>query len=460
MVSVPMMSGVIGAQDGEWRRSVPINLEPVVLDTKISDGQLRAAPGALFFSTGPGVDRGGVEWGTAHFRVMGSTLVEFNIQGEWVSRGDVGDGSYVAFDYSFDRLAIASSNRLWYWNGASLSQVTNENLGAVKDMLWIDGYFMCTDGTYIVVTELSDPMQVKPLKYGSAEEDPDPITGLVKIRGEVYVLGLYTIEVFSNVGGNGFPFQSVDGATIPFGCVAPSAKCRYLESFAFVGSARDEGLRVFIAGQGTATPISNRWVEDEIAAIADPTSIVLENRTSRSEQRLLVHLPTKTLCFYNQASQAGKEPVWTVLQSGDYSRCRLRHAVRTQGAVFVGDPIDNRIGILTEDSREHFGEPVQYQFDVGMIYGDGSPFILHSVELTGLPGRGPEGRVFMSFTRDGETYSVERSVSTGATGDRTRRIQWRPHTKVRHYLGLRFRSFDGSMPGFSACNIDVEQLSG
>jgi hypothetical protein len=41
-------------------------------------------------------------------------------------------------------------------------------------MLWIDSFFMTTDGTYVIVTELSDPMQVKPLKYGSAEEDPDP----------------------------------------------------------------------------------------------------------------------------------------------------------------------------------------------------------------------------------------------------------------------------------------------
>jgi hypothetical protein len=83
-----------------------------------------------------------------------------------------------------------SQRSLWYYTPADgLTQVTDEDLGLVIDGLWIDGYFMTTDGTYVVVTELSDPTQVQPLKYGSAEEDPDPVTGLLKYRDEAYVLG-------------------------------------------------------------------------------------------------------------------------------------------------------------------------------------------------------------------------------------------------------------------------------
>src|SRR3546814_10891772 len=70
------------------------------------------------------------------------------------------------------------------------------------------------------------------------------ITGLIKVRGEVYITGRHTIEVLANVGGNGFPFAVVDGATIPYGCVSPSAKCPFAESFASVGSARNEALGV------------------------------------------------------------------------------------------------------------------------------------------------------------------------------------------------------------------------
>jgi hypothetical protein len=137
-------------------------------------------------------------------------------------------------------------------------------------MLWIDGYTMTTDGTSIVVTELNDPTSVLPLKYGSAEEDPDMVTGLIKARNEAYALGGNTIQVFQNVGGNGFPFAPVKGASIPVGCVGPQAKCLFGDSFAFVGSARNEAIGVYLAGSGSATRISSRAIDDELAKVADP----------------------------------------------------------------------------------------------------------------------------------------------------------------------------------------------
>jgi hypothetical protein len=65
-------------------------------------------------------------------------------------------------------------------------QVTDPDLGVVLDVVWVDGYFMTTDGEFLVVTELTDPTQVNPLKYGSSEVDPDPVVALLKLRNEVY----------------------------------------------------------------------------------------------------------------------------------------------------------------------------------------------------------------------------------------------------------------------------------
>jgi hypothetical protein len=115
-------------------------------------------------------------------------------------------GAHARSTLRSDTSAIRSSDQLYYWDGTTLTHVTDTDLGPVVDMLWIDGYTMTTDGTSIIVTELNDPTSVLPLKYGSAEEDPDMVTGLIKSRDEAYALGQYTIQVFQNVGGNGFPF--------------------------------------------------------------------------------------------------------------------------------------------------------------------------------------------------------------------------------------------------------------
>jgi hypothetical protein len=145
-------------------------------------------------------------------------------------------------DYSFDRLAIASSGVLYYLFGGVLSKVTDPDLGTVNDVLWIDGYFLTTDGTSIVQTELLDPASVNPLKYGSSEADPDKVVALIKLRNELYVLNRHSIEVFQNVGGSLFAFARVPGALTPKGCIGTFACSLYLGSIAFLGSARNEAL--------------------------------------------------------------------------------------------------------------------------------------------------------------------------------------------------------------------------
>jgi hypothetical protein len=461
MTAVPLMSGVTANRQAELRQSIPVNLEPLIIDSKISKGQLRAASGATPFATGPGADRGGINWNGTCFRAMGSKLVAVSSDGVIATLGDIGDDSRpVTMDYSFDRLAIRSGTNLYYWDSTSLTQVTDEDLGPVYDMLWVDGYFMTTDGTSILVTELADPFEIKPLKYGSAEEDPDMITGLVKFREEVYAVGRDSIQTFQNIGGNGFPFASVKGASIPFGCVSASAKCLFSETFAFVGGARNEALRVYMAGQGTATPISTRLIEDALAAELNPAGIILENRTSRAEKRLYVHLAERTFVFLMDASQKAGEPLWYEAESN--GRYRIRNAVMAYGMTIVGDANSAALGLLDDDVSTHFGEPVEWRFDVGMLSTEAKRAILHSVELVGLPGRGSDSHgstIFMSYTQDGERFSIERGLSMGAPGERRKRMQWRPRTMMYRYLGLRFRGMNAGMPGFASCEIDATQMA-
>lgn len=458
MTALSLLSGVLGGENAQFNVSYPLNLEPKVIDIRLSKGQLMPAAGASLFATGPGDDRGGITWNDQLYRVMGDQLCRIGVSGQVTPLGSVGfgDGKRCGFDYSFDRLAIRSGEALWHFNGVTLTQVTDEDLGAVRDFIWIDGYFMTTDGVYVLVNELNDPTQIKPLKYGSAEEDPDPVTGLLKYRSEAYVLGRYSIEVLANVGGNGFPFQVNRGAGIPFGCIGPLAKCLFGDSFAFVGSARGERLNVFVAGQGTAQPIGTGEVCDALAKVSDLSSIELEVRESKGEKRLTLHLPGESWVFMLKASTEAGTPIWYRVKTDEHGY-RLRAPVVAYGKTIVGDPLSGRLGEITETDSRHYGEEVEWQFDCGLLNNEGFGGIVHSVELVGLPGRGyDEGVVFMSMTRDGETFTQERAVSLGRRGARTRRIQWRPHSRFTNYLGLRFRG--RGMAGMAACEVKAQGL--
>lgn len=462
MTPIPLLSGITANQQAEFRTSYPLNLEPLAIDNKLSRGQLRATAGAVTVATGPGIDRGGIFWNGVQYRVMGTKLVSVAQDGTITEIGDVGGEGPAGLDYGFDRLRIRSSETLWYYDGMSLDQVTDPDLGACVDMLWFAGYTVSTDGISVLVTELADPFAVNPLKYGSAEADPDPVTGLmlVKASNEVHFIGRNTIQPARNIGGNGFPLQAIPTAVIPYGCVSATAKTYFSTSYAFVGSARNEGLRVFIAGQADAQPISTPEVEDALAAVSDPTTIVMETRAWLGEQRLLLHLPGETWIFMAEASQKFQIPIWYRAQSGAGESYRLRNATLAYGKTWVGDRDSAKLGYLSEDVSSHFGDAAQWQFDVGLVDG---PNILHSVELKGLPGRGPVGEepiFFMSWSKDGETFSQERRIDAGKAGNRRRRIIWRPHIRFPNYIGLRFRGFNNFMPGFARCDAEIEPLNG
>lgn len=462
MVQLSIVSGVTSNESAEFELAYPLNLEPIIVNSRISRGQLRTAAGAVQIGTGPGVDRGGIEWNGICYRVMGTKLVTVSAAGQVTILGDVGGSGPVSLDYSFDRLIIRSDRKLFYWNGSTLTQVVDQDLGPCIDAIWIDGYTMSTDGTSVVVTELGDPYEVKPTKYGSAEADPDPITGLIKLRGEAYVLNRNTIQVFGNQGGTGFPFAAIRGATITTGCVSASAKTLFGNSFAFVGSGRGDALGVFVAGQGTANKISTRSVDDALAAEADPTAIVCERRVSRDELRLLVHLANETWVFLAKATEAGGEPIWYRCQSGTGQTYRLRNAVEVNGKAIVGDCTSPALGILDSSVSAHFGEQAEWQFDAGFVYNDAKGAVIDRVELISLSGRGDESggsAAFMSITREGRTFTQERSVSLGRLGERTKRIQWRPHFRMRNYCAFRFRGFSKALGGFAACEVEARPLA-
>lgn len=463
MTQIPLINGALASEMADFNLSYPQNLEAVPTESGISKGYLRSAMGASVLGAGgPGVDRGAINWNGVLYRVMGTKLVSVSPSGVVTQLGDVGSGGSVGLDYGFGRLAIQSGTSLYYWDGVSLVQVTDPDLGACNDIAWFNGQYFSTDGTYIVATQISDPTQVDPLKYGSAETDPDPITGMIKIRNELAVCGSNTIEFFNYVGGTGFPLQVNQGATIPIGCVGPRAKCLFSQTFAFVGGGRNQEIGAFLAGGGSAAKISTRAIDDFLAAEENPEAIELEARVSRDEQRLYIHLSDKTLVYLQNASQAAQQAVWYVAQSGLAmdKPYRLRHAVILGTQTIVGDVDGGTLGVLSESISTHFGEATGWCFDTQLIFNSAKGAIVHSLELVALPGRSVSGvpSAFISYTVDGETWSMERASRIGLSGARNKRIAFFPHKRFARYMGIRFRGDSTALQGIASLEAEIEGL--
>ena len=169
MTQISILSGITGDAGVDLRASYPVNMIPVPRESGVSTGYLRTAEGITQFSSSDsaltGRGRGGEFWQGSAYWVIGEYLCRIDEDGNLSKIGSVGDnGLDVSITYSFDRLAVASARSLYYLQNGVLTQVTDPDLGPVIDVTWMDGYFVTTDGTSIVVTELADPAAVDPLK--------------------------------------------------------------------------------------------------------------------------------------------------------------------------------------------------------------------------------------------------------------------------------------------------------
>ena len=467
-MQIPILSGIYTDSSPSLRTSYPVNLCPVIEPSGVSDSYLKPADGIIAEGTGPGTGRGGILWNDVLYRVMGSKLVSIDSAGTVTTLGDVGnDGGQVSFDYSFDRLAVGSNGNLFYWDGTTLTQVTDSDLGTVKDVIWVDGYFMTTDGESLVVTELADPTNVDPLKYGSSEIDPDPVLALVKIRNEPHAINRYTIEVFRNIGGTNFPFQRITGAQIQKGAVGTHAVAILNDAVAFLGSGRGEAPSVYIGANGQVKKLANREIDKLLSYYTEAqlSAALVESRTNEATQMLYIHLPDQTLVYNATASAAAGVPVWFILSSS-YQQTRSQY--RAQNIIWAYskwcacDPQSSAIGYLTDEEGGHWGSPVRWEFGTQIFYNDAQSLIFNQMELVTLTGRvklGETPTISTAYSLDGSVWSTNRDIEAGQIGDRLKRLVWFRQGLMRNMRVQKFFGISDAHLTFLRLDAKVEALS-
>lgn len=457
-MQIPVMNGIYADAASDFRTSYPRNLVPVPKEQGISKGYLRPADGIVQFGEGPGIDRGAINWNDVCYRVMGTKIVRINSDGSPTILGDVGGSTQVALDYSFDRLGVVSGGKLYYLQSGVLSKVTVPDLGFVLDMVWVDGYFMLTDGVNLIVTELNDPASINPLKYGSSEVDPDPIKALMKLRNEVYACNRYTIEVFQNIGGDLFPFQRIEGAYMMRGVIGTHAVALFMEQLAFLGGGRNEAPAVWIGSNGATQKISTREIDQVLLEYTEAqlATVVMEVRITQGHKFLYMHLPDQTFVFDGAATASTGQPVWFNLTSSLVGKgvYRARNFVWCYGKWLCGDPATTKHGYLVNEISSHYGEVNGWDFGTMIVYNESRGAIFHELELVALTGRvefGAQPTVWTSYTIDGLTWSQEKPRSVGTAGQTAKRITWMQQGYMRNWRCQKFR-------GTSETHISIARL--
>lgn len=475
-MKVPILSGIYTDGSPAPRVSNPVNMVPVPGDNGVSDGHLRPADGIVPFATGQGPDRGGIVWikDGVHYRVSGQKLISITAAGVVTVLGDVPGTDLARLDYNFDKLIIAANGQLRYWDGVTLTTVTDGDIGTVNDAMFVDGFTMTTDGVSLIVTELVDDTAVDPLKYGSSEADPDPIQCVLKLQREPHAVNRHTIEVFQNVGGDFFPFSAVLGAQISKGAIGRRAACVFGDFIAFAGGGRNEDSSVYLARNAQTLKIGTREIDKLLAALTEDqmAAVVLEAVVGLGGQFLHLRLPDRTMAYdaiasaSNVEKPSGEQHVWHTLTSAaaadTFTQYRACNFTLAHGAWIVGDPTSSAIGVMSASEPQHWGADFRWEFGTLMLRNGGKGAIIKQLELVALTGSVPASEdsiITTSYSLDGRLWSQPRPIRSGKLGDTTRRLIWLLQGGLRSWRVQRFCGDSGSRITALCLEVDVEGLA-
>lgn len=443
----------------------------------LNDLALFGTPGVVSFgNVGASPSRGAHVMNGVFYEISGATLFEVDSFGVKTSRGTITGNARVSMADNGDKLCIVVPGGNAYQYIAStttLTQITDPDYTTSDTVSFKDGYyiFTATSGDTWFVSALNDPTSIDALDFGSAELSPDKIIASHPSHDEIFILGETTTEIFSNVGGSGFPFQRIPGASYEKGTHSKYSPIQWEGSFYFIGGGINEKTGVFQAGgSGEPLRISTDAIEQEIQKFTSTEigqsfsfSYSIEGFSFVGFTFRSVNIDSKTFVYNLTASRLLSRHIWHEQQTGVADGAWRAESVNfVYDKLLISDNIDGRIGYLDAETYTEYGNTIIREKTTGPFSGKGDPMFVSELELTvdsgqGLiTGQGSDPQIMMSYSDDGaRTFSSEFSRSMGKIGKYVRRVVWRRLGRIPAYRVWRFRVSDPVKVSFIKLEGDV-----
>lgn len=468
-MKLPLVKGTKVSNIAEWRDFLPLNM--VGFSQSIGDwtGFLRTSNGLVSYTTGTGIDRGAI-WSDrfkTHVRLSGQTFIEVDQFGGVVSLSgtSVPGSDQAQFANSFNSIAFVADGDYWRWDTSTLTNVTKPvGAGDFIDMVWIDGYYIFTDGENLWNTTLADEAVFNANERAGSDFAPDEILGVGRTTdNKLLAFNRYTIDPFYNNAGALFPFARIPNASIPIGIVGTNAKANIGDGRWVVFGGGKEYSPTFFMLTNSYSKISTKEIDSIIDTYSDYelVNISIEYRDTRDQGLVICHLPRHTLVYDVRLSGTLGEPIWYEWNSG-LNPWRARNGIydprninNTASGWIYGDSIDSTIGKLDQTVSAQYGEIVEFECNTPIVRAGGT---VDNCEIVSAPGHSSvtDDVVFLSTTKDGALFGPEVMVPRGNSGDYQHRMIKRRLGDYPRWFGMKIRGKSAGV--FSVAGVEINEL--
>jgi hypothetical protein len=249
--------------------------------------------------------------------------------------------------------------------------LTTHVLAAIVDPAWLtstrvdfcDGFFIWnrpnTNQWYISPPFWDGITAIDGTMIASKTSGADPINAIRVMRGQVWLLGLKTSEVWTNTGGADFPFSRIPGVNLPHGMVQGHSDAVADTSVVWIGQDDQGRGVVFKADEYTAVRISNHFIERELQSY--DLTLVSSCFTYQMDGHLfyVLNFSLEDVTWaYDFATGEWAKRAWRDPATGLLHRSRWNCFCYADSLWLVGDRANGKIYRAGPDLYEDDGDPI------------------------------------------------------------------------------------------------------
>lgn len=382
------------------------NIRGLYCKPGVRDGNLIAAAGRRLFSISP-------------------DFVGTDINGEFLT----GSSGRVLFDNLGSNLFALANNDGFYWDGATVTQVTDADFppGAHTLASLADRILSSTQGSdQFDWSSVGNALTWPALGFASSARQPDEIRSQIVLGGDLWHFGATTAQVWRAVGGDDEDaFDLLASLVIDRGIITRDAIAKLDSSAMWIGEDR-VGYRL----NGYAPErVVNRDLELRLAALSDQDilRVFCLGYLDGSHLTCLINVPGAPAYEYDLLMEKWRRRA-TFGQSG----FQIAHYARFGGHHMVASASSDKIWSWESATYSDDGTAIERVITVHVPFqGANTPvsILVLDMKTFGQPltGQGSDPVAMISFSRTGGTiesipdFGIERMVKLGQAGNYRKR---------------------------------------
>lgn len=427
-----------------------VNLYPTLKQGPESDMALVRTPGLKsLIDTGGTNVRALIEFGNILYAIVDDKFYEITVDrvaqtATKTERGTLATTSgRISWDVNPTQIMIVAGDTGYVYAPASttFTEITDPDFTGGTNVVFMDSYFIYNtpNASTIYATAINDGTSVDALDVTTAEKKPDKTVGLAVDKGELWVFGEKSIEIYFNAANpTGFPFSLRNGAAVDQGCAAAHSIVSVNNTLMWLD---DRGYIVNIEGGYGIRTVSTEAINAEINKYPKIDDAFAYTYIESGHQFYVITFPSANKTWVYDLTLGA----WHERASYDLDKGFMRHigncAIQHKRLNLLGGYNDGTIYIMDRDFLDDDGEEIRrlrttQHFTVENKLVGIPEFELHIEAGRGLQtGQGSDPQIMMRYSNDGGIrWSHELWRSLGKVGEYGKRCRWNRLGSAREWI--------------------------